>query len=349
MDTNGSEYNDFVGKIGDWYAEAETEILAAIARRLARGIDEPNWYDQKLSEIQAVQKEVRGILQNTLPGIRPLLTEAIKSTFMRAFNNGDKNPPIPTKANLSVVETLARVTYDRLQAVNVRVVRSVSDIFRAVIAEAVGVSSTGAITRAKAAGRALARFANAGITGFLDKKGRKWGIAEYTEMATRTTLTQARVEGNLTRYAAEGYKLVTIPPSPEPCQLCDPFENKVFTIEGKHPEYKPLKDAISAGLFHPNCTHRAVPYIPGLTKFAERKPKEERRAAYDERQQQRAIERDIRQWKRRLAAALTPEEQAKAKAKIKEKQAAMRAFIDDTGRLRDSRRENLGTKPPKGT
>jgi L-ascorbate metabolism protein UlaG (beta-lactamase superfamily) len=63
--------------------------------------------------------------------------------------------------------------------------------------------------------------------------------------------------------------------------------------------------------------------------------------SYELRQQQRYMERQIRHWKRREAAAITPEDKAKATAKVRQWQGSMRQFIDDTGRLRQRQRESI--------
>lgn len=88
-----------------------------------------------------------------------------------------------------------------------------------------------------------------------------------------------------------------------------------------------------------NCTHDAALFTPGLTTI----PKgTENPKGYAERQKQRGIERNIRHWKKREAVAITPAAQVKAHAKVREWQGNMRTFIDDTDRLRQSGREQIG-------
>jgi Intein/homing endonuclease len=109
-----------------------------------------------------------------------------------------------------------------------------------------------------------------------------------------------------------------------------------------------IADATAAGLFHHNCRHVLVGFIPGVTVLpAPHVWNADDQAKYDESQRQRAIERQIRAAKRELAGAPDPESKRAAQQSVRAAQARMRQFIDATGRVRNSRREqlNLGNKP----
>uniref|UniRef100_UPI00240A6D31 phage minor capsid protein n=1 Tax=Atopococcus tabaci TaxID=269774 RepID=UPI00240A6D31 len=73
--------------------------------------------------------------------------------------------------------------------------------------------------------------------------------------------------------------------------------------------------------------------------------KEESERVYKESQKQRYLEREIRRAKKEKAAIeamrATEEDLKKANAKIRQKQANMRAFIEDTGRTRRYQREQI--------
>jgi hypothetical protein len=60
---------------------------------------------------------------------------------------------------------------------------------------------------------------------------------------------------------------------------------------------------------------------------------------YQERQQQRYLERGIRQWKRRQAAAITDRAKQIADDKVVEWDQRMTDFIEETGRRRKKERE----------
>src|SRR5690606_31642181 len=100
----------------------------------------------------------------------------------------------------------------------------------------------------------------------------------------------------------EGYDLVYVNDSPEECPICRLWEGKVLSITGRTPGYPTVDQARADGLWHPNCTHGTSPYIPGLTRLP---TNTENPRGYEEKRRQRAIERQIRKWKRREAAAIT--------------------------------------------
>lgn len=91
-------------------------------------------------------------------------------------------------------------------------------------------------------------FANNGITGFVAKNGAKWNIETYSNMLT------VHINNSLIRLAEteriknKGKKLVKISDHNTKCELCIPYENKLLT-------FKELDQAISNGLYHPNCKH----------------------------------------------------------------------------------------------
>lgn len=88
-----------------------------------------------------------------------------------------------------------------------------------------------------------------------------------------------------------------------------------------------------------NCGHSLGAYIPGLTE----KPTQAEmgKGDFEEAQEQRRLEREIRRWKQRQAVAITDEEKKKAASKVREKQAKLREFLDDTGRKRQRDRESV--------
>ena len=158
-------------------------------------------------------------------------------------------------------------------------------------------------------------------------------------MATRSTTGQAAIEGAIQRLQDNDYDLVIVSFHADSCPLCGPWEGQILSISGKSDQYPSLDEAIADGLFHPNCGHSLGAYIPGLTE----RPTQEQlgKGDFEEAQQQRKLERDIRRWKQREAVAITDEEKKKAAAKVREKQAALREFVDTTGRNRQRDRERI--------
>jgi hypothetical protein len=182
-------------------------------------------------------------------------------------------------------------------------------------------------TRLAAAQKALTQLEQAGFRTFTDRAGRRWELASYTEMAVRTVTAQAAVNGALDRFQSFGMDLVIVSDAPAECSLCRPWEGKVLSITGRTPGYPTMAEARAAGLWHPNCRHNVGLFIEGVTRplKAAADPQGDR-----DRQRQRALERQVRGWRRRQAAAVTPEEQRRARDGLAGAQARLRAHVQAT-------------------
>jgi hypothetical protein len=166
-------------------------------------------------------------------------------------------------------------------------------------------------------------------------------------MATRTAAERAFNVSHLDRMQSLGLDLFTVTDDGHPCPLCQPWQGKVLSVAPDSRADATIADATAAGLFHPRCRHTLVGYIPGVTVIpAPREWADTDQQRYDESQTQRRLEREIRAAKRELAAAFTPEMRTQAQFAVRRAQARMRDFIEQTGRVRNSRREqlNLGAK-----
>lgn len=96
-----------------------------------------------------------------------------------------------------------------------------------------------------------------GITHFYDKAGRQWQIETYVKMRTMTESVQAQRMSFFTRATQFGVDLVRIKHlniHPQ-CELCQPFNGKILSINGKTPGYMTIEEAAMYGLFHINCDH----------------------------------------------------------------------------------------------
>lgn len=97
-----------------------------------------------------------------------------------------------------------------------------------------------------------------------------------------------------------------------------------------------------------NCKHPLLAYFPGVTVLPESRPwTAEDQRLYDLTQRQRRLELEVRKAKRALEYATTPEEAAKAGAKVRRAQARVREFVRLTGFARQSRREQVDLSDPR--
>jgi len=232
----------------------------------------------------------------------------------------------------------------KLNQIGYRLTRYADDVYRAVLADAAQAQVLG-LTPAQAQHEAYRKLVREGVTGFVDSKGRNWELSAYVEMATRTAAQRAFNVSHLDRMQSLGLDLFTVTDDGHPCPLCLPWQGKILSVLPDGRADATIPEATAAGLFHPRCRHVLVGYIPGVTEIPaphEWTPEDE--ARYVESQRQRKLERDIRAAKRELAAAVTPEMRSRAQFSVRRAQAKMRDFIEQTGRVRNKRREllNLG-------
>lgn len=101
-----------------------------------------------------------------------------------------------------------------------------------------------------------------GITSFVDKSGRAWNMATYADMVARTVVQEAQRHGTQNRLREAGQALVQISEHAGACPICIPWEGVVLRLDGSSEGAQPtIDDAMTAGLFHPNCGHAVLPYF----------------------------------------------------------------------------------------
>jgi hypothetical protein len=329
------------------YAEAERELLAKVARRVARGIEEEGWAERKLAEITDLRREaqitVRSLGAKAAEEIPTIVDDAYQAGATEARKDLKRlgGSEFVVATNPRLVRTLALETVEKVTSTHLRILRSTDDIYRRTIAAASAQVTTGALTRREAAQRALSGFANNGITGFVDATGRRWEMASYVEMSTRASTGRAAVTAHADALAGNGHDLVIVSDSPGECPLCRPWEGQVLSLSGRDPRYASLGDAEGGGLFHPACTHSLGIYVPGFTRPMGRT---EDAVEYENRQELRYLERGVRQWRRREAVALSSGERARAAAKVREWQTKTRAHVAANDLKRKRHRERLGAR-----
>lgn len=228
----------------------------------------------------------------------------------------------------------------------------------AILDEAAGNIAMGAETRQQAVRRAILKISDEGLTGFIDKAGRSWTPEAYVNMVTRTTVHNVAIQSTKARMQDYNTQVFQVSSHAAARPLCYPYQGKFYSWDntageielgnGSSVRYEPLNSTTygqAAGLFGINCGHFPIPIIPGVTipHGADNiQPKEENEREYKESQEQRAIEREIREAKRNvemLGDAATKED----KQKVRELQAKMREFTDRTGRARRYDRESIVT------
>lgn len=358
---------DLAAAVSTLYEEAELALIEKVTRALAEGLNSPLWAELKLASIghlrTAIEEIIAALQADATGAIRQAVTEAYDRGSQAAVAElGALAPHVASiPAGTHAVDRLASALVRETGATHSRILRTGLDVYRQVIAEATSAPLLGVSTRREAAARALAKFASRGVTGFVDRSGRAWNLTSYAEMATRSALGRAAVQAHDDRLGAAGIDLVVVSDAPEECPRCKPWEGKILRRQGpsgagvEEMEHATeddrivrvrvagsLPEAKAAGLMHPNCRHSISIYLPGVTRPAP--PKADRtRATYEQSQQQRYLERQVRTWKRKAAGAIDGEKKAQANAKVRAYQGRIRELVAETGLPRKSHREQLAS------
>ena len=192
------------------------------------------------------------------------------------------------------VEGLARTLSSDMKGVITKAIRKENDIYRDIMVEIAKNSATGIYNRVQLTQQAINKFGRNKIMTFTDKSGKNWDIGTYAQMATRTTMVQAGLQGNLDRLQARGHDLIIISQHTRSCPLCRPWERRILSISGKTGGLSTVAEAQSAGLWHPNCSHTSRAYIRGLTQVDAGEAKDKGQGTYEEQQEMRNCERHYR-------------------------------------------------------
>jgi hypothetical protein len=375
-----ADAEDLAAAVRTLYDDAEEAIIQRMRRALADGIESPLWAEIKLRSIgdlrAAVERITRALQQDADGAVAAALAEAYGRgrqaavAELGAVPEGQRAMAARVLPNAPAVDRLAASWANDTRPVYERVTRAVVDAYRAIVTRVSAGPLLGTETRRAASQRALQKFAGRGITAFRDKAGRQWDIASYAEMAVRSVTARAAIEGHVDALTDLGLRLVVVSDAPLECPLCAPWEGEVLALNGlpgprtvtaehatedigrfmrRRARMVPvhvvgtLTEARAAGLFHPNCRHSLSAYLPGVTQRPQAPP-HPHGATYQDTQQQRYYERQVRAWKRREAAAMDEVARRRARRRIRDYQARIRRLTAAKGLPRKPRREQLGAR-----
>lgn len=178
-------------------------------------------------------------------------------------------------------------------------------------------------------------FLQKGLAGTYNKNGIATELSAVGELQMRQDSQKTLLEAQGERSAEYGLYLIQISAHPSSCPLCMPWQAKVLIDDvykgGKRDgEHELLSTAISAGLFHWNCRHSYIVFIPGYSRENifdyDRASKELTAERYAIEQEQRRNERSIREWKRIEQGSMNETDRLLARQRIAEWQAKQRAL-----------------------
>lgn len=336
-----------------------------------------------LAQMGQVNKETVAIIAKNLGGADRALRDALTASIMDALKNEDPKLRKAVERGflhggsevapnmMQAFQMYYRQSADKLNLVNTTMLQSTQAAYAATVSDVVqkinntqrivnvaaGETITGVSTWNKAMRDAVDKMVQNGITGLVDKGGHRWSPEAYVAMDIRTTMfntSRAAVWERADSYGADMYQ-VSSHNGARP--LCYPWQGKVISRNGTTGTVEDIdgnkvrvyaesetSKGLPAGLFGINCGHYPMTFIPGFSSLkGEPQSEEENEKTYAESQQQRALERKLREEKRDLevmkAQGASPEEIKAQRERVKMASADIDDFCDETGRARRRNRE----------
>ncbi len=221
------------------------------------------------------------------------------------------------------------------------------DVAQGALNTATGEVVTGTSSAQAAIRGAIRQMAKAGIVGYRDKAGRLWSPEAYVSMDVRTTAGNVARAAVLQQNRDYGIDLVIVPVNRTARPGCAPFQGKIISMSGQRGyttdrygnrvPYISISDTTYGepdGLFGINCHHTPPdPFVPGVSRQHD-KPESDVAENYQAQQNQRYLEREVKNAKREAAcynAAGDTEAFAETAKAVKQKQAALKDYCERAG------------------
>ena len=329
------------------------------------------------SNLQGVDKTLSKVLEQAIVDAvskaEPGLLKAVKAGILKPAGI-----PIVAPNQMRAYTLYYQQAAQKLNLVNTVMLESTKQAYQATVADVVnriqvtqtaldigaGETLTGVSSWNQAMRHAIDRMKNNGITGFIDHGGHRWSAEAYTAMDIRTTVANTARAAVWETNQDFGNDLYIVSYHDGARPLCYPWQNKVISstnnartvtdLDGNEIHVYAQSETSygeAAGLFGINCKHYPSPFIPGVSVLYDQSniPSEkENEKVYEQTQQQRALERKLREEKRDLliekARGADEETIKELRAKCRQTSDDIDTFCEETGLPRRQNREGVFTQ-----
>lgn len=346
--------------------DVETEIMQDIIALLkgGGGLSSAEWKAERLAQYGKLTRKVEdlvkkysdAILSGAGDEVEKSAIDAIKKierTVEKLKGAGAEFPDVlPSDMDpglKTIIETWASKAKDQINLVMAGLLENAPRVYIDTINRATLQVLTGSMSRDEAVARACSKWLEDGIPAIVDKKGREWTVESYSDMVIRSNTTRVAADVQFQRAEEYDIDLIEVSSHAGARPLCAPYQGKIYSMSGKskkYPAFSTTSYGEPAGLFGINCGHWMRPFVEGVSEkvFEPTGSKKENERMYEESQKQRYYERQIRKAKRELELSKELGDEkliARASSKLRERQAAVREFVKETGRTRNYSREKV--------
>ena len=269
------------------FLRAETEIINEVASLRQRGLADYH----KVAALQRVQDILKAMQEESweyvpqmiekmfyvrVPEARKLATTARQALigYQNAMKLSSTQMDAVQLLTLNLMEEIKEASETAYKEMERALIGRVeSDVFRYSALRQTRLAEAKGEGMAKAFRKMVAELQREGVTGFVDRAGRKWNLHSYCNMACRTTSAQADTAAVLT--ADPEHDLYKVLPNGTTCKICAAAQGRVYSKSGTNPNFPPLSsifgkvDPLGADdlsntywNIHPNCLHSIVPWTP---------------------------------------------------------------------------------------
>jgi hypothetical protein len=367
------ELQNIADSLVEIYENIEDDLLKNIAGRFSV-LDEitpdtvAEWQTKKLLQLGALRKENLSLIAKhsgkAEKDIERLLKEAgykalsfDEQIYQQAFAAGLLDAaPLPVHSSIDIQRLLTAAINNAKQTlnlINTTALESANQEFLKVINQVYLETSLGISDYNTAMRKAVRGLSDMGITGanYISDRGKRTRnhIDVAVKRAVNTSAFQTAAKMQIQRANEWGAYLVEVTSHMGARPSHAAWQGHIYSLVGGNSKYPSLSDSTGygtvTGLCGANCKHHFYPYFEGISERAyEPYGKKENQKAYEESQQQRQLERDIRQQKRR---ALTAEASGDAEGlldaqlTLKAKEAELKDFLKKTGRTKRGNRQQV--------
>lgn len=325
-----------------------------------------------LSMLDGADESLKQLLEaSILDGLKDAEPELRKAAQAGLLYGGANVPPVLNPSQMQAFKAYYAQSADKLNLVNTVMLESTQLAYAATVADivnkmetaqgvlnvATGKVVTGVSSINQAIRDGVKQMCENGLTGFVDHGGHHWTPEAYVTMDVRTTMANTARQAVWERNEEYGNDLYQVSWHNGARPLCYDWQCRVIS---RNDVSREVEDGDGntvrvwaqsettygepAGLFGINCGHYPIPFIPNFSSIRKAaQDAEENAKAYEESQQQRLLERKLRDEKRDLEvlkAQNAPEELIKEQRKrVRDASNNIDEFCEKTGRTRRRDRE----------
>jgi hypothetical protein len=367
----------------DIYIQMETDLMLNISRKLAVGkplfiptLEETprlvnEWQLERLKQLKGLTLENAKIISKqsgVSVGVVNIIfdkaletgTKADEQLIEQGIKAGILNEVVNINESPNVIKSLKlakKTTLTTLNEMNKSMLANSNKEYKDIINVVTAKVTSGTTTVQEAMKQAVRKLANKGITSFTAKNGAKWSSEGYISMVTHANIRNMINEVQDERIKESGGDYIEINSYSGARPKCAEDQGKIYSLSGNTTPIKDINGRViypkawssstngqPDGILGINCGHQRFLFMPEISGYdRENINQKENTKDYEEKQQQRLLERNIRNGKREVAMLDNLNaDTKKAESKVSKAKLDLKIFLEETGRTRRRTNEWVG-------